>query len=391
MNGDRRSPARHAVRVRHGLVRDVAYGQIPRASRAEKHVVQPSGSRRSAGPRTTPRCGRTTSVSALETARASGRDPLELAGGSPGPCGTPATARSRCTRPSLPRGFYDRALTLMAVDDRRGRASSSAAATARFDATFDNLDELTSAHDLRLRPATARRPPARRSLIANYALEPRQPGRGHQGAARARGRAGRGPAGFAVQGGRPRRAIALPHARRTASTLPVGSPRRRSSWPTSSTWTKRATSSTTSARRRSPSATSGIADLERKHPRSPSAQLRRGRAGRTTTSPIRLYRAGRPPALNAAVTERMQAASERFRRRLGQLGGRPARARSVPGRATGTRPPRSWRRCWPAWLPAPAITSRRPGRDTRRAHQISLAATPTEPRRTPWSHSSAPR
>ncbi len=46
---------------RHLLVRDVAYGQIPRGERAEKHERSGArGSSRSGGPRITPRCSPTT-------------------------------------------------------------------------------------------------------------------------------------------------------------------------------------------------------------------------------------------------------------------------------------------------------------------------------------------
>ena len=70
---------RRSTRSGTSLVRDVAYGQIPRARRAEKHRPPRSGSRRSAPTaRTTPRCSPTTTSSALEFARAAGQDTAEL-------------------------------------------------------------------------------------------------------------------------------------------------------------------------------------------------------------------------------------------------------------------------------------------------------------------------
>ena len=45
---------------RHLLVGEVAYGQIPRARTGGEALAAPNGSRSSAGPRTKPRCSRTT-------------------------------------------------------------------------------------------------------------------------------------------------------------------------------------------------------------------------------------------------------------------------------------------------------------------------------------------
>ena len=75
----RRSPARREYAFRHVLVRDVAYGQIPRAARADKHrrvgrvdrVARPVG--RPGGD------GRAPLPSALELAEAAGRSTAALA------------------------------------------------------------------------------------------------------------------------------------------------------------------------------------------------------------------------------------------------------------------------------------------------------------------------
>ena len=83
------------------LVRDVAYGQIPRADRAEKHLLRRgAGSSGSAGARTTPRCSPTTTCSALEL--------IEAAGGST--AGFAADARAALTDAG------DRASALNAYD-----------------------------------------------------------------------------------------------------------------------------------------------------------------------------------------------------------------------------------------------------------------------------------
>ncbi len=160
----------------HGLVRDVAYGQIPRASRADKH-------RRAA--EWIEALGRAEDhaemrahhfVSALETARAAGQDsaPLEAAAARAlRDAGDRALALHSTLAASR---LYDRALTLMAVDDPSRPRLVLSAATARFDATFDNLDELTSAHDLLL--AAGDREAAARAavLIANYHWSHGSPG-----------------------------------------------------------------------------------------------------------------------------------------------------------------------------------------------------------------------
>ena len=158
------------------LVRDVAYGQIPRASRADKH-------RRAA--EWIESLGRAEDhaemlahhfVSALETARAAGQDsaPLEAAAARAlRDAGDRALALHSTLAASR---LYDRALTLMAVDDPSRPRLVLSAATARFDATFDNLDELTSAHDLLL--AAGDREAAARAavLIANYHWSHGSPG-----------------------------------------------------------------------------------------------------------------------------------------------------------------------------------------------------------------------
>ena len=76
-----RSRASSEFAFRHGLVRDVAYGQIPRARRAELHRADRRVDR-GARParRTTPSCSRTTTCSALEYAQAAGQDAAALAG-----------------------------------------------------------------------------------------------------------------------------------------------------------------------------------------------------------------------------------------------------------------------------------------------------------------------
>ena len=58
----------------HVLVRDVAYGQIPRAERARRTARPPPGSsaRPASGSRTWPRCSPTTTCEALELAEAAG-------------------------------------------------------------------------------------------------------------------------------------------------------------------------------------------------------------------------------------------------------------------------------------------------------------------------------
>ena len=99
---------------RHALVRDVAYEQIPRAAAGgEAPRARPSGSSRSAGPRTTPRCSPTTTRAALEYARATGQD-VEPARG--------ARQRARCETPETARCALNAYRGRRALLRARGRA-----------------------------------------------------------------------------------------------------------------------------------------------------------------------------------------------------------------------------------------------------------------------------
>ena len=118
-SADRRSPARPSTPSATSLVRDVAYGQIPRASERRSTVPRPSGSSRSAGREDHAEMLAHHYLAALELASAAGQD---------------ATAARRAARDVRSRDAGDRAFALNAFAGRRAllrRARARALARGR--------------------------------------------------------------------------------------------------------------------------------------------------------------------------------------------------------------------------------------------------------------------
>ena len=96
---------------RHVLVRDVAYGQLPRAARATSTGGRPSGWRRCrrTGPRTGPSCSPTTGRPPSSTPRPPARTPPCWPSRPGWPCGRPATGPwSSTPSPPPPAGMRPR-------------------------------------------------------------------------------------------------------------------------------------------------------------------------------------------------------------------------------------------------------------------------------------------
>ena len=131
----------------HALVRDVAYGQISRPDRVEKHRYVAAGSRASGGRTTTPRCSPTTGVRRSSSRSVSGKETPELVDATrlrPSRCGRPRrrAQRLRTGRGVLRRGARHLARTThrigptccsgapralyIAADERRERALEEA-------------------------------------------------------------------------------------------------------------------------------------------------------------------------------------------------------------------------------------------------------------------------
>ena len=185
---------------RHLLVRDVAYGQIPRARRAEKHRLAGEWIESSAVPRTTPRCSRT-----ITRARSSSRGPP-----------APTRSRSRGRRGCALQEAGDRAYALSAYPAAKrfyAAALEAGPRTSRRARLLHSLWPRPEQRRARQRPEVlldagveaalasgdrARRPKPRRSLCEMYWLLGRRDERVR--AAARRGGARRGRADLVLEG-----------------------------------------------------------------------------------------------------------------------------------------------------------------------------------------------
>ena len=179
---------------RHVLVRDVAYGQIPRAARGrEAPCARPSGSSRSAAPTTTPSSSRTTSrprpSSASRSATAHGSR-----------IGAPATVTARSAHRHTAKRYYAQALESWPVEDAEYPLLVAAFALPRsrhrrhgaLDAALDALEaaglweeaaQLAATAAMTVWYASRRSPPAPRARVeAARRRDPPHPGA--RGAAR---------------------------------------------------------------------------------------------------------------------------------------------------------------------------------------------------------------
>ena len=124
----------------HMLLRDVAYGQIPRGERAEKHRARRRVDRVARAPRGPRRDARAPLALALELARAAGRDAGDLAERLGSLYAARATAPSRSTPTTRPRATT------------RKRSRSGRSMTERPDLLFRRAHALHLAGDERREP-----------------------------------------------------------------------------------------------------------------------------------------------------------------------------------------------------------------------------------------------
>ena len=195
----------------HLLVRDVAYAQIPRAERAEKHLRRGAVDRvaRATAPRISPSRSRTTTLAALELTRASGGDTAALVE----PAARALLRRGRARRLALrvrPGGAVRR------EGARARRAGKHRVLRARSSGSPRPSTNLGSGRGRRRAAAAAECVPrARRRRGGGGGGDARIAQRLAQGSRRRR-RGGRGPR----DGPRPRRAHLAGRRRRFWSTAP---------------------------------------------------------------------------------------------------------------------------------------------------------------------------
>jgi class 3 adenylate cyclase/tetratricopeptide (TPR) repeat protein len=131
----------------HVLVRDVAYSQIPRFDRADKHERAAAWIESLGRPEDHADLRAHHYLSALETARAAGRDTSTLAESTRRALGEAGERAAALNAFSAAVHYYDRALQLSAEGDDDRPALLLAAAQARFDAGAGDEAELTAARD----------------------------------------------------------------------------------------------------------------------------------------------------------------------------------------------------------------------------------------------------
>ena len=116
---------RERVRFRHALIRDVAYGQIPRAARSQKHSERRRGSSRWDAPRNRPKCSPTTTC---RRSIGGGRrvDAAELNKPARHALRDAGDRAAALYAADAAERFYDAALRLWPEQDKEGHSSSSA-------------------------------------------------------------------------------------------------------------------------------------------------------------------------------------------------------------------------------------------------------------------------
>ncbi len=340
-----RSPARTSRSFGHALVRDVAYEQIPRAERADKHLRAAEWIESLGAPRITPRCSPTT-TRPRSTSRAPRAEVAELAGRAARRAATRrATAHFALYAFAAAARFYGRALELWpptiphgrelllrlarALVDRRGTSGEDELLEEAREAAARGGDREGAAEAEALladgsggTAATAMRPHATSS--ARFALV---------GELRA----------VARQGARPQPGLPLPGAARATHEEAFGSAGERSHWP------RRSDSTSSGARRSSTSAPrselgddgAGSHDLEEAS-RSPLRSARPRRSARNNNLAVIGLATGRlPPRSRATSKRRSPQRAARMPRLCDMLAGTSGLA-AASDRAAGTR--RSGRR-----------------------------------------------